>query len=574
LLGIWFWTEGTRRLVVITVAAVVSVVARESLMPFLQGERQAIDIVAGVMLGALDLREVEFWRRLRAAQWVVRWPSWRVFRPNVYVRLIVVIPAVAFLCMYVSMWISNWRHEQLIAEIKQFGGSVHAESPRDAQSWFVDGFQPLQLQNVQLGPTRWDRRAIFLDRGASAPQVIADRPDDVTSEYVDDLVRRVGESKALSALMVADPDVTNAAFSTYVGMDNLEHVELSCPRLTDDALAFLGDRPKLTWLDLTGTPVTGRIFKDGAGGAVIQRLILKNTRVDDAAVADIAKIRTLTELDLRGTRITVAAMPEIGKCLGLRSLDLSETEISDEGLPNLASLNRLILLRLNHCDVSAREVAKLADSCQLSGLALGGIDLTNDDLSGIARFKSLRYIWLRDALLGEASLSQLLSATSLHILDLSHSNVTDQHIEGLREFTEFGHFLVPATPAGGMGGGTAAAGPNGPSEWHDGTLFLKDTAITDKSLEILASMTSITQLDLTGTKITDAGLKSLARLPQLNTLVVSNTQIGDKGLQTLDKFPALQYVGIDNTNVTEAGFERLKTGRPDIQRLPPQPPDE
>ncbi|MCA9102978.1 MAG: hypothetical protein KDA63_17590 [Planctomycetales bacterium] len=574
LLGIWFWTEGTRRLVVITVAAVVSVVARESLMPFLQGERQAIGIVAGIVLGALDIREIEFWRRLRAAQWVVRWPSWRVFRPNLCVRLICVLPAVLVLSFVVSLQFTHWRQARLIADIERFGGSVRVGRSHRPLGKLFNLTRSAEIFGAQVGTSAHGRMAAFVSELSTSPSSIADRPPNATSDYVDGIIRRLGRSKELDTLMIADPEVTDSAFSTFTGMDALDQVRICCPLVTDRGLTFLAKCPRLRELDLTGTPVTGQLFAQSGAVAPLQTLNVSGTQFTDQATSQLPQFGSLYELNLSGTPITDAAVPNLAKCLGLRFLDLSDTDVTDAGLADLAACTSLKGLLLKNCNVSVPGLAQLGTGCRLGSLDLSGCDLSDDDLTGLLSLSGLRALSLQHAHLSESALSELTAIKTLQQLDLSNTNVSDAGIEALREFPDFGYSVFVKNVVDRTANLPTPTPQNTMRiENHSGWISLKHTAITDRSLEVLASLRSIDGLDLTGTKITDAGIAQLANLPHLRTLVISETEVGDAGLKLLTQCPSLTLVGIENTPVTDAGIKQLRAARPDIELLPPQPSD-
>ncbi|HAA59813.1 MAG TPA: hypothetical protein DCE39_02640 [Planctomycetaceae bacterium] len=88
-------------------------------------------------------------------------------------------------------------------------------------------------------------------------------------------------------------------------------------------------------------------------------------------------------------------------------------------------------------------------------------------------------------------------------------------------------------------------------------LKLADQAITDKSAIVLAKLTALKTLDLTNTKLTDKGVARLAGLKSLTRLVLSGTQVGDDGIGALVGITGLKQLEISHTQVTDTVVDHL-----------------
>ena len=77
------------------------------------------------------------------------------------------------------------------------------------------------------------------------------------------------------------------------------------------------------------------------------------------------------------------------------------------------------------------------------------------------------------------------------------------------------------------------------------SLNLRSTKVTDAGLKHLASLKNLTSLDLSGTKVTDAGLEHLAALKNLNSLDLSGTTVADAGLEHLAALKNLTLLQLD-----------------------------
>jgi hypothetical protein len=96
-------------------------------------------------------------------------------------------------------------------------------------------------------------------------------------------------------------------------------------------------------------------------------------------------------------------------------------------------------------------------------------------------------------------------------------------------------------------------------------LSLFATKVTDAGLKELASLKSLHTLDLRALHVTDVGLKELAGLKNLKTLDLVGTKITDAGLKELAGLSSLHYLDLTNTRVTNAGVKELKQALPNCQ---------
>ncbi|WP_109694880.1 c-type cytochrome domain-containing protein [Chitinophaga deserti] len=96
-------------------------------------------------------------------------------------------------------------------------------------------------------------------------------------------------------------------------------------------------------------------------------------------------------------------------------------------------------------------------------------------------------------------------------------------------------------------------------------LNLGSTATGDSALKIIASLPSLTRLQLEYTGVTDEGMQMLSSAKQLKYLNLTGTKITDKGLQYLQKQAALRELFIYGTGVTAAGVQQLRTALPDLR---------
>jgi len=92
-------------------------------------------------------------------------------------------------------------------------------------------------------------------------------------------------------------------------------------------------------------------------------------------------------------------------------------------------------------------------------------------------------------------------------------------------------------------------------------LQMANQDVTDQTLDYLADMSQLRELDLNDTQITDAGLAKLARLPALQSLRLRGTKITDDGFRRhIDDMPSLTQLDLRQTAVSAEAVELWKSG--------------
>lgn len=86
----------------------------------------------------------------------------------------------------------------------------------------------------------------------------------------------------------------------------------------------------------------------------------------------------------------------------------------------------------------------------------------------------------------------------------------------------------------------------------------------DASLDYVARMTKLHNLNLSGTRITEAGLAKLSPLEEVSWLRLNDLPITDAAIPLLSAMRGLTNLEMNHTQVTAAGFRELRAG---IQRI-------
>ena len=96
---------------------------------------------------------------------------------------------------------------------------------------------------------------------------------------------------------------------------------------------------------------------------------------------------------------------------------------------------------------------------------------------------------------------------------------------------------------------------------HPETIVLQmgNPDVTDETLDYLAPMANLRELDLNDTNITDAGVAKLAKLTGLEVLRLRATSISDVAIdQHLNQLPKLKRLDVRETFVTKDAIDRWK----------------
>jgi Leucine-rich repeat (LRR) protein len=94
---------------------------------------------------------------------------------------------------------------------------------------------------------------------------------------------------------------------------------------------------------------------------------------------------------------------------------------------------------------------------------------------------------------------------------------------------------------------------------------MESTKITDASMAAIASMESLTELDLSGCKVTDAGLEVLAKHPNLKQLWLTNTNVTDRSIEVLASIPKLERLEASGA-LSVQGFQNLVKKKPRLKK--------
>jgi len=198
---------------------------------------------------------------------------------------------------------------------------------------------------------------------------------------------------------VADVDMLELA-----RMPDLQRLDLSHTRITDEGMMNLKSAPKITELKL--------FYAEW---------------ITDQGMRAIKGWKHLKRLDVRGTRVSDGTLEIVSDLHTLEALDVSNTEVTDLGLENLITLDNLKELTLGKGHITMAGFAKVRTLPGLTHLDIGGAQtLRPDNPNGRAA----------GGLIPEETLKAFSELKDLRVLNVGFSQIT---ADGLRMLSTLPH---------------------------------------------------------------------------------------------------------------------------------------
>jgi len=210
------------------------------------------------------------------------------------------------------------------------------------------------------------------------------------------------------------------------------------------------------------------------------------------ALAPLASLPHLRALGCEGALCDDTAMRHIAAMPRLRKLMAQGTVATDAGFASLSRSRTIEFIWGRECpNLAGRGFRALAGMPALRGLAVSCARVGDRDLSSLPQFPALRELLPMNV--GDAGFAHVGRCTTLEGLWCMYCrDTTDAATAHLRDLT------------------------------HLRTYYAGATEITDRSLEILATLTSLERVELYECRhVTDAGLSFLSRLPRLREVALS-----------------------------------------------------
>jgi internalin A len=255
--------------------------------------------------------------------------------------------------------------------------------------------------------------------------------------------------------------------------------------------------------------VGGRLKEDGQGNVISIDMAAGRTWADDYQMEHILVFPMLATLVVEGPGITNQLIPRIAEQSNLTSLTLKNTFVDDDGVMQLTGLKALKVIDLR--------VAPL---------------ITDRAMESLVKMPSLRAVRLVGGNITDQGVATVLQTPLLSELD----------VRNCRRVTKAGIEKAAAKKSLRV-------------------LKLGGSTIDDAMLDIVAGMDNLTSLSLENGTFSDAGVAKLSRLP-LEELNVKQTAITDASVDTIAKLTSLKRLVVTQTRITTDGAQRLHKALP------------
>lgn len=374
--------------------------------------------------------------------------------------------------------------------------------------------------------------------------------------------------RGLRKLNLSGGPISDSGAEILSGLTQLQDLNLYRAELTNTGLAQLASLKQLAALDVRYSRVT-------AAGVAKLKAALPKARIEYSSGAQVSKAPpTLSKLNGKVVKLARSAvndshMKALAANRQIEELDLEATEIGDLGLAELAKLTNLRKLRLNATTVSDRGLAALSGMKQLEELSLAGtlvrnlatlpeslvsLDLSNLNLSNDAFARLASLPKLRRLNLAYTDL-KLRPLPQLQALDLTGTDVDDAMLPTLAQMPELEELLI--SHGRFTEKGFAALAPLKKLR----RLEAVRTRLGENAAEALLQFPQLQRLNLDYTGVNDAVLARLRTLP-LVELKLDSANISDASVEHLATMQTLRDLNLYHTTVSETGYAKLKQALP------------
>jgi hypothetical protein len=240
-----------------------------------------------------------------------------------------------------------------------------------------------------------------------------------------------------------------------------------------------------------------------------------NKRTDtDEGLRIVKAFPRLKRLFLHKGQATDEGLASVSELKDLEDLFIWDADkITDAGVKHLAALAKLKQIHISNSQIGDGALEVFARLPALKQLSLQGSAFSDKGLKHLEGMKQLRTLWIgmNRKPITDAGVKHLAGLTMLEGLDLQGASLSDEGIAALKALTELKLlFLNGDDRPGGK-------------------------RITDASVDILAAMTKLQELNLLNARITERGVKRLSELPKLKALSLSTSSLSEQAREELQK---------------------------------------
>ena len=352
-------------------------------------------------------------------------------------------------------------------------------------------------------------------------------------------------AKRLRKLLLSGAGITSRTIDNVLPLHDIEELTLQDTQILDEDLERLATLPKLKILNLRSARLSDKGLEALRRAPKLRQLHLTNNAFSDAAMSTISRMEDIELIDLRScSEITDVGIAQLASLPRLRVLRLGSDQINDQTLQVLNRFKTLDALSLEDANITDEGLSKLQGP-SIKELSLARCFMVTDDgMKTIATLPKLERLYLRD-----------MGITDDGIISLSANDNLRANLRAVR-------LLDIMT-----GDRAAAALARLP---RLASLHLRQALISAEGLGELARSPSLRELVVDDSGVDDQGVKMLAGLKDLRSLSLrDNPAVTDGSIDYLATMASLKRVDLRGTAVTPEGLSRLRSARPDIECLAP-----
>jgi hypothetical protein len=388
------------------------------------------------------------------------------------------------------------------------------------------------------------------------------------------------ETERIRGLLVDwTPDIRRRALAEALSLDERSRMavvvacDISGTTLLSDEIVELLAATWREWPTLTRLCLRQCALLSASGCAIIARQgKFTSLELSGARALDDSAIQTLATLPLQrlefwdADQITAMGAVSLARIPSLRTLEWHNAPNDPTVTSALAQSRTIEILHFTCKDCRSEVIEPLCTMEQLTSLHVFSID--DSALDSIARLHRLMQLNVDSSpLVTDLGMETISRLTQLRTLRLSQTSISTAGLSAVRSLLQLEEICLHARPALQISDATAADLGNLPHlrkiNFH-GTLDLSDAGVsaltaggmlvelnlrgcgrvTDRSLPMIARLTNLTSLNLSGTSVTDAGLAHLAGLAALTDLSLAQTALTPEGLTFLKPLTALRTLDL------------------------------
>jgi serine/threonine protein kinase/Leucine-rich repeat (LRR) protein len=264
----------------------------------------------------------------------------------------------------------------------------------------------------------------------------------------------------------------------------------------------------------------------------IRSVNLSGTGVSDDDLYALNDVPNLQDLSLARTRVTDDGLVHVRQLEGLWSLDLANTQISNEGLSHIERLTQLRDLNLTKTKVTDQGMARLAPLTELTKLYLSDTAIGDSGLKQLERLSGLKYLALNGTFVGDVGYDGF--REQLPQVEIMWDG-RDTERSAAHKLLDKGARLTLVTKSGDARGEVEKKTDLPRERFQLVAVDLSaNPNVGDDDLKVLAGLTNVDDLKLSGTAITTAGLRHLHGLTSLKSIDLGSLHLDKSSVDALE----------------------------------------